>query len=618
MEEHVGKFWHRFITHLASSSYPQAVVTLEEVHKSVGILFRALGGEGGLQIEATHPTAHHARRTWLQRLAGSHEQVELCWRDEETLRLPYQIALFPQKSLNRELYLWLAALAAEEMDVTQSWFWRNQHLTHATLQRFPGLQGRYQRLVEAYLLLRPVPKNLPHEEREQEEAIQQALQTPMSVSSLPSARRPPYPVHLWMHPSPPVKLSTKHQGKQKDIEPPTSSQKKSEKTAEKRRHRAERVDPNDGNKGLLAFRLESLFTIAEYVNVDRCSDEETDTRAAKQALNDMELVSVTRDGQQTTATTLQVDLDLPSQASDEQALLGEILLPEWDYKTQQLRPNYCCLHPIIYQDNPPIPLPAHLRHMARRLRRQFESLIPLRMWYKAQPEGNEIDLDAYLSHVTECRFQGHASTEEGLYRDFRGGQRDLACLLLADFSMSTDAWVNNQARTIDIIRDSLFLFSEALDTTGDSFSIYGFCSRYRDHIQFHILKNFDQPYTATIRGHINVIKPGFYTRMGAAIRHASTILDKQKTSQRLLLLLTDGKPNDLDQYEGRYGVEDTKMALREAHKKGLQTFCVTIDERAEHYLPHIFGSNGYVVIRNPAELPRELPLLYARLTRGRD
>ncbi len=232
-----------------------------------------------------------------------------------------------------------------------------------------------------------------------------------------------------------------------------------------------------------------------------------------------------------------------------------------------------------------------------------------------QQEGCEIDLNAYLNY-SAARLSGTVPADQGLYRDFRSGSRDLACLLLADLSLSTDAWVNNHARIIDVIRDSLFLFAEALQATGDRFALYGFSSRYRQEVRFHCLKDFQQPYNAQIRRRIHGIRPGYYTRMGTAIRHASHLLSQQRHSQRLLLLLTDGKPNDLDQYEGRYGIEDTRMALHEARKQGLQPFCVTIDEKAGDYLPHLFGSHGYVLIHNPAQLPRELPLLYMRLTQG--
>jgi len=102
--------------------------------------------------------------------------------------------------------------------------------------------------------------------------------------------------------------------------------------------------------------------------------------------------------------------------------------------------------------------------------------------------------------------------------------------------------------------------------------------------------------------------------MGAGIRHAANLLKEQPAGRRLLLLLSEGKPNDLDQYEGRYGIEDTRHAVAEARRQGLTPFCVTVDERGNDYLPHLFGTGGYLVIRRPSELPSRLPLLYARLT----
>jgi nitric oxide reductase NorD protein len=227
----------------------------------------------------------------------------------------------------------------------------------------------------------------------------------------------------------------------------------------------------------------------------------------------------------------------------------------------------------------------------------------------------EPDLDAYLRFAA-TRASGAAVAPPGMYRDYRGGRRDLACLLLADLSLSTDAWVSNEARVIDVIRDSLFLFAEALNASGDAFAMYGFSSRRRDNVRVHALKEFDQRYDAQVRGRVQAVKPGFYTRMGAAVRYATQLLGRQGASQRLLLLLTDGKPNDLDVYEGRYGAEDTRMALIEARRAGIQPFCVTVDEEANDYLPHIFGPGAFVVIRKPAELPTQLPLLYARLTQA--
>lgn len=119
---------------------------------------------------------------------------------------------------------------------------------------------------------------------------------------------------------------------------------------------------------------------------------------------------------------------------------------------------------------------------------------------------------------------------------------------------------------IDVIRDSLHLLGEALDASNDDFALYGFSSRRRDHVRFNLIKNFNEAWGDVIHGRIKALEPGYYTRMGAAIRQAVDIINDHPAEKRLLLLLTDGKPNDLDIYEGRYGIEDTRMAIQEAHR----------------------------------------------------
>jgi len=136
----------------------------------------------------------------------------------------------------------------------------------------------------------------------------------------------------------------------------------------------------------------------------------------------------------------------------------------------------------------------------------------------------------------------------------------------------------------------------------------------RQQVRMQELKSFKQPYDDNTRGRIQALKPGYYTRMGAAIRQATKLLGECKQRRRLLLLVTDGKPNDLDLYEGRYGVEDTREAVLEARRVGLLPFCITIDQKAGEYLPHMFGANGFTLIRQPEQLPLRLPQLYRQLT----
>jgi nitric oxide reductase NorD protein len=175
VEEKVGELWHRMVTRLADSRYPQARVELSEVERAAGILFRALGGDGGLEVTVAEATDQHARRTWLQRFAGSQKKVILAWRDDTFLRLPSAIDWFPDRVLNRDLYLWLAALAVGDDGVAGDWFVRNQRLTNRALASFPGLHRRYRRLVEAHLDLRPDPQALAPAEVGAERAVRQAL-----------------------------------------------------------------------------------------------------------------------------------------------------------------------------------------------------------------------------------------------------------------------------------------------------------------------------------------------------------------------------------------------------------------------------------------------------------
>lgn len=671
MEEQVGALWHRFITRASERRYPEAAVRLEDMALTLGIVFRALGGDAGLEVKAGDAYAHGARRGLLARIAGSGNRMALAWRDDRALLLPPVIDRFPEAGLNRDLYLWLAALATGETQRDDDWLNGNQRLARSALERFPGLAARYRRLVAAHLAERPDPARLPPAEATAEIAIRQALTDPGSISHLtegtcprssatlleeptkgqqggsippcqpdqaqdrsrsegappspstqpgpgrhvqlngrPQRHRPPLPVPLWLHPDPPLP-----QGAARASQDPEDQERTPEDTSHdlgRRRRRAERAEMPRKDAGFIGIRMENIFSWGEFVRVDRATDEEDDLDRAKAAAEDMDQIAVARD-RKASGARLRFDLDLPAASEDDLILSDGERLPEWDWKQRRLLPDHCRIQEMLAAEAPPCPLPDHLRRTARRLRDQFQALAPARTWLRGRPDGQAIDLDAYLRFATDRRAgaQGDASR---LYAEMRSGARDLACLLLADLSLSTDTWIDDRGRVIDAIRDSLFLFGESLAATGDRFAMLGFSSRRRDPVRVHRLKAFGEPYGALIRGRIQAIKPGYYTRLGAGIRHAAKCLGLEPAGRRLLLILTDGKPNDLDRYEGRWGIEDTRHAVGEARRQGLEPFCVTIDPEGNDYLPHLFGTGGYVVIRNPAELPSRLPLLYARLT----
>lgn len=609
MEERVGLYWHRIITRLAQTQFPEAAIALHQVRTPLGIYFRALGGDPGLQLEAADATAWNSRRNWLQRIAGSGGRVELAWMDRRTLRLPPQLALFADKSLNRDLYYWLAALASSRLGERQGWLVDNQALCLRALERFPGIRPRYERLVKAHLAQRPDPAKVPAAEAPMEVAIRAALSQPGSVPKMPRSPKPPHPVPLWLHPDPPVAQIVNAEAPEDDR---GLAEKRAEQSDEMARRQAQKAKEPKADQGLITIRMENILTWGEFQELDRATEEEEDLERASKLAKDIDHISVSRKNRGISAG-LKFDLDLPAEAEDDLVLSQGLLLPEWDWRKSSLLPDHCRIHLLLSDKSSACDLPGHLRRSAKRLRQQFQALAPARSWHRGQPDGQEIDLDAYLRYASD-RAAGTQTHSDKLYKRMDSGSRDLACLLMADLSLSTDTWVNDQHRVIEVIRDSLFLFNESLMATGDPFAIYGFSSRKRDPVRVHQIKTFDEPGKAEVRGRIQAIKPGYYTRMGAAVRFASLELSKRPEGRRLLLLLTDGKPNDLDLYEGRYGIEDTRNAIQEARRQGLEPFCVTIDQKGNDYLPYLFGSTGYVVIRNPAELPARLPMLYARMT----
>jgi nitric oxide reductase NorD protein len=613
MEEWVGDLWHRWITKTARRDHPEAAVRLADMEKTLGVLFRALGGDAGLRVAAASDRHHGARRRFLERIAGSGERAAHASLDRETLRLPPAISYFADRGLNRDLYVWLTAAAAHEPPPSQhEWIVRNQQATIAALHRYPGLRARHDRLVAALLAERISPEAMPEDEAAQERAVRQALTAPGTVPSLPPLTRPKasalQPVPLWLYPAPAALAGV---GGERKHNPDAAGGKQEE--AERKQYEAERVElPENDSPMILMFRAESLMSWGEYIKVNRATDDDENPDAGEAAEN-MDKLALAPDDGKPLASKVRFDLDLPAASEDDEPLGLGIPLPEWDYCKHELKPGYCRLQPLLARGAEPIPLPERLRRPARKLRSQFAALAPARRWLKAQPDGTELDIDACVRIHTD-RLTGQHFGNAGGYLAMNQRERDLACLVLADLSLSTDAGIADEYRVIDVIRDSLMLFGEALGATGDSFALYGFSSLKRSLVRFHEIKTFADPLDAAARGRIAAIKPGYYTRIGAAIRHAANLLDKQPAAMRLLLILSDGKPHDIDHYEGRYGIEDTRMSVIDAKKRGIKPFCVTIDREGASYLPHVFGPGGFTVLRKPEELPTKLPLLYAQLT----
>ncbi len=608
MEEWIGERWHRFITRAADRSFADHAVALPEVTRAASMLFHAAGGSAGVRVVPAAQARIGGPRGWLQRLAGSGERATVTRLDADTLALPPVIAVFQNAGLNRDLYLWLAALAAAHA-AGQGWIAGNVAATELALQRCPGLLPRWQGLLAAHLAQRPNPAKLQGPAAAAEAAVQAALRgdqaQPQSSNSDITAHQVA-PVWLWLEALP----SAYGAGNSPDAD--AAAERQGQAAASAARRRTRRIDPRAGRVPLLlASKVESLLTWGEHVPLDRATDDEDDGNATA-AADDMEQLSVTRDGQ-ACASRVKFDLDLPSASADDLPLgLGE-KLPEWDWKQQRLCPDHCNVVTMVTRPGAPFVPSLELRTTARKLRRRFEVLRATPRWQRHCADGDAIDLDAWVRHAADDRDKP-APRDPPVFARRTRTERSLATLLLADLSLSTDAHVNNDARVIDVIRDALFVFGEALSGTGDAFEMLGFSSVRRTHVRMQHLKGFNEAWSPVTQARVGAIKPGYYTRMGAALRLASRRLIERPERQRLLLILTDGKPNDIDVYEGRWGIEDTRHAVQEARAAGLLPFCISIDEEAHEYLPHLFGRTGWAQVRRPVELPARLAAVYARLT----
>ena len=633
-EEKVGRFWHRLVGDAASSPrFEDAAVSFDEVKGSLPIFFRGLGGDAGLELVAGGATDSDHRLTWRQRIGMERERLDRAERHEARILLPATIACFPERELNRQLYLWLAAFFAKgggappggtlRADLTM--LHHAHHVTRQVIADLPGLAAVYADLAAWTLRLRP-ERRLPRIEADVERAIRAllgetiddtdgnrflALATADSLNLdgiiSPRGYRPFLPVPLWGECLP---LGTDESTSPSSPETGTgSTQEDSAKRARAARQQPDDVEKNDPltlvNKGDL------LLLAAEMVKVSRAEDEET-PEAAKKALGDMDQLTL-GDSEEKVSAPLKLDLDLAARGVEEKKATGPVTLPEWHYKKAIYLPDHCSIdaRPAAEEGEHWVPDRA-ARQRIRRVRRQFEAFRPRRETQHLQLDGSELDMDAVVRARTDRSATGELSDK--VYLDTRNRARDLAAAVLVDVSLSTDAWVD-ECRVLDVEKEAVTALAHGLDACGDSFGLWSFTSTKRHDVRVAALKGFDEPFAGTPLRRIAALRPGAYTRMGAAIRYGQHALAERPETHRLLLILSDGKPHDIDHYDGRHGIEDTRKAVQEARQTGTAVFAITIDQKASAYIPYLFGRGGYALVSRISRLVPALPAIYRQLVR---
>ncbi len=294
-----------------------------------------------------------------------------------------------------------------------------------------------------------------------------------------------------------------------------------------------------------------------------------------------------------------------------------IAYPEWDYRERRYHtPGAVVREAPVREGDPAWARQALERHatLVRSVRRDFERLRPRREILRGQLDGSDLDVDAYVIAASDAR--AGASPDGRLYLADRRLRRGAAIFLLVDVSASTDSWVAGSRRVIDVEREALLIVGEALAALGDVHAIFAFRGEGAGGVEVLPIKRFTDRSGSNVRNRIAALEPDGFTRAGAAIRHATALLSREPATQRILLLLSDGRPNDVDIYEGRYGLEDTRQAFGEARLQGIHAFCLTVDREAPDYAARVFGSGGYAVLRHPERLPEVLVRVLQRALRG--
>ncbi len=635
-EENVGRFWHRWVSSHSTSfpNYPDAAVSLESIAGPLAVFFRAGGGPAGVAVASIAARASSHRLNLRQRLGFDEETLDLARLDEENLLLPPQIALFDDPRLNRNLYFWLAAMLAamtptrvfkDPLRQDLSAMRQVTAATQATLKHFPGLRDRHSQLQREMLSMRPT-RSLPPAEAAMEAVIRRLLGSEdelpaeagryydavlnpgMSLRDYraPQNYRQPLPVPLWANLNYLGTASGPGDEDEEAAEPPPAA---TEEAKDKRKAERRRQDQSERDDPLVFNRFEKILSFAEMVNVNRMIDDEEDKNAKSNA-EQMDEITLSPN-QQRVASQLKMDLDLSPGSEVGERLRGEFTYPEWNYRKQRYQDDHCRVLSGVHEDEgDSSALDDQTRRRIRRVRQQFEALRPRREWLRGQVDGNELDMDAVVR--AHCDLAAMGDNSAGLYMSTRAQARDLAISILIDVSLSTDAWVEDR-HVIDIEKEALLVLAHGLASCGDDYSIQSFTSHRRHRVWVNTLKSFDEPMNEVTERRIAALKPGHYTRMGAAVRHTAAELSMRPNRHRLLLVLSDGKPNDSDYYEGRYAIEDTRRAILEARRQELKVFGVTIDRDAQSYIAQLFGRGGYAMVHKPEHLAQALPGIYRQI-----
>jgi hypothetical protein len=290
---------------------------------------------------------------------------------------------------------------------------------------------------------------------------------------------------------------------------------------------------------------------------------------------------------------------------------------EWDYQVQLFRPDWATVYerratrgdPAVIDD-----ILLKYKPVASQIRKIIDMLSPTGVQrIRNMEDGDEVDLNAAIDALVAIRMGAQPDSRITMRNQIKS--RDLAVTVLLDLSESTNDQVDGAEQTVlDLTKEAATLVATAIEGIGDPFSIAGFASDGRHDVHYYTFKQFGQRFNEEAKARLDGMHGGLSTRMGTALRHAGYGLLKQAETRKLILLVTDGAPADVDERDPQYLRHDTRKAVEELSGKGVFTYCLTLDPQADHYVKRIFGQNNYMILDHVNRLPEKLPTLFASLT----
>jgi len=374
------------------------------------------------------------------------------------------------------------------------------------------------------------------------------------------------------------------------------------------------VDQKQLEDAVLQHQFEKVETAEEFGGNWRDMDGDDDLDDHSNALDEVNMKYTVR-VDDTAHSVYQADfIENTNIAESTEAKSGDYCIhyDEWEYSKRQYKENFCKVYPKTVQETN---VPYYKQTLSKNkstlsgLRKMLSTVNNKYQQQRRQNQGEAFDLDAITDLFVDVN-SGHTPSEK-IYLSQRKKEKDLSILLLLDVSLSSDGYANGN-KVIEVEKQVSILFGEILDEFNIDFSINAFYSKTRNHSSYLNIKGFDEDWN-TAKYKVGAVEPSGYTRIGAALRHSGALLDQRDTKNKWIILISDGKPNDYDKYEGKYGIHDVKQALRELNERQINSYALAIEAQAKYYLPQMFGQNHYQILTTPVELLQSMVKLYEKI-----